>query len=354
MGQTINQVKHFYLTNAVITHACTKASPVAPGVNVVSDAAGIPEGIFVATVQNDDSSKLVRSDYILLKNILSAKVRTATEMQHVLKITKISLDPAINSGNPVAGQDYITNVLLRNYVGLGEEDTYLKFGLAHAFTGMTPAVFYATMALSLAKNIGREATIPFEVFLGITGNATTETAAVQVTKDTKLSALTGAYTCVYIREVEQPWILGVMPAQWLGIFVTGNNISADGDDVQWIVQSTVSPATFNGNTNVVGNGHDIADLEYFCMGARGDDYRMMGFPNVIRTTYAVDPTATYNTIDIHYYSDLSNESVQKSEKTITIALSAAVGPLVTALNTVFTAGLGHNLLESASGGGNPG
>ena len=56
------------------------------------------------------------------------------------------------------------------------------------------------------------------------------------------------------------------------------------------------------------------------MGERGDVYRMMGFPNVIRTKYLVDPDLKYNTIDIHYAYVGPNEAVQKSEKDITIVV----------------------------------
>ena len=69
--------------------------------------------------------------------------------------------------------------------------------------------------------------------------------------------------------------------------------------------------------------------EYFCMGERGDMYRGIGYPNNIPTTYLVDPTVKYNVIDIHYAYVGSNESVQKSEKTITLVV-----PKVGATNSV--------------------
>ena len=46
----------------------------------------------------------------------------------------------------------------------------------------------------------------------------------------------------------------------------------------------------------------------------------MGYPNNLITEYLVDPTLEYNTIDIHYAYVGSNESVQKSEKDITIVV----------------------------------
>ena len=66
--------------------------------------------------------------------------------------------------------------------------------------------------------------------------------------------------------------------------------------------------------------------------------RGMGYPNTIKTTYLVDPDAIYDTLDIHYFYTGSNESVQKSEKTITlIAVNdgshTAMNALIGAINT---------------------
>ena len=86
----------------------------------------------------------------------------------------------------------------------------------------------------------------------------------------------------------------------------------------------------------------LADLEYFCMGARGDHYRMMGYPNVIKTKYLVDPDSKYDTLDIHYAFIDSNESVQKSEKDITLVCvndgsHTAMKALIAAVNALLPA-----------------
>ena len=78
------------------------------------------------------------------------------------------------------------------------------------------------------------------------------------------------------------------------------------------------------------------------MGARGDHYRMMGYPNVIKTKYLVDPTAKYDTLNIHYAFTDSNEGIQKSEKDITIACvndgsHTDMKALITAINKLLPA-----------------
>ena len=107
----------------------------------------------------------------------------------------------------------------------------------------------------------------------------------------------------------------------------------------------------------VENGKIIADLEYFCMGERGDQYRNIGWPNVIKTKYLVDPEKKYNTIDIHYAYVGDGVSVQKSEKDITIvvpkvgannqASNKLTNEIIAAINTA--TGLNIATLDNSAG-----
>ena len=71
------------------------------------------------------------------------------------------------------------------------------------------------------------------------------------------------------------------------------------------------------------------------MGERGDIYRNMGFPNVIPTTYLVDPTKEYHVLDISYYFAGPGEDVQKSQKSLSIVCAdkATMNAIITAFNT---------------------
>jgi len=97
-----------------------------------------------------------RSDMIPTANILSVTVTDADKLKRGLKKVTLTLDSAVNSGAPIAGQDYICRIAFRNYVGLSEEDQYFKYGAVHATTGMTAATFYQTMLTSLTQNFSRE------------------------------------------------------------------------------------------------------------------------------------------------------------------------------------------------------
>ena len=173
---------------------------------------------------------------------------------------------------------------------------------------MTASDFYRQMAISLAKNFSRELTKLVEIKLS--------DGTVVKPSDTK-ETLTGTYTSLVIEEAEQEWTRGIKPQEAVYFDVIPATIAYSGEEVTWGVPVDGVAAT------PVGNGKLIADLEYFCMGERGDMYRGIGWPNNIVTKYLVDENKTYDVIDIHYAYVGSNESVQKSEKTLTIVGEAA-------------------------------
>ena len=312
---SVNQVRQLYVATALKT----------PHV-LASDAAGS------IAVKNDTvkshlyfeykgADNLMRSDLIDTKNILYAKATDATAMAHDLKSVTIALDSNVNGGAPVAGQDYILRIAFKQYVGMSDEDQYFKYGMVHAYAGMDASEFYKVLAISLAKNFSREV-VPLIKIEIKTASATTE-----VTPTTKAADLTGTYTGVVVTEVEQPWRLGVMAQTPVYFTVQSVPVTVNGDERYW---ATLTEST----SGSISNGKTIADLEYFCMGERGDMYRQVGWPNNIPTTYLVDPAKAYYVFDIHYAYVGSNESVQKSEKTITIVCAdkAELNKVIAAFN----------------------
>lgn len=80
-------------------------------------------------------------------------------------------------------------------------------------------------------------------------------------------------------------------------------------------------------THVVKNGKMTSDLEWFCMGERGDYYRHVGWPNVIYTDYLVDPAKEYDYLDVHFYFQGEGIRDDKSEKLITLVEESGKGIL---------------------------
>lgn len=371
---------------------------------------------------------MLRSDLIDIKSIMHAKATDADDLAHELAKYKVVLDPNVNGGSPVAGQDYLLRITFRNYIGLSEEDQYIKYGMVHAVAGMTAGAFYQELYKSLKKNFSREAKQLLNFSLegtaakaamtnntginvtavetGVIGNSikfaiesiTATNAGFKVTQEDGFTVIRASLTTakrtikdlrdlvaanpgiaemitvagadetpvrlevtpvaltrgdasgLIVEEAPQEWILGTFPQVPVNFTLMPDSIVVNGDDRIWgLVEKQAS-------TNSIPDGHKIADLEYFCMGERGDVYRMMGFPNVIRTKYLVDPDLKYNTIDIHYAYVGPNEAVQKSEKDITIVVpkvgannqisNELTNSIITAINNA--AGLAITTLDASA------
>lgn len=285
--------------------------------------------------QHKGAGGIVRSDLIEVKNILWGKTTKAKDMARKLKVATVTLNNTFNGGNPIEGQDYILTIAFTGYVGISPEDSqYWKHGVVHIAPNMTASDFYKQMALSLAKNMSREAVKLVKITLS---------DGTEVLPTTKADTLTGVYTNLVITEVEQDWILGTKQQKALTfdvmipeIDVKNGNLTAS---VKWgkVVISAGDP---------IKNGKLMADYEYFHMGERGDQYRMVNFPDYVPTKYLVDPSKEYDTIALHYSYIGSNESVQKSEKDITLivptggaaALIAKINPLIAASGVVLADG----------------
>lgn len=319
---SINQVRQLYVAKALKanTAALTTAGDIVPKADTAKTT---------LYFQYMSPAGLVSSDKIDIKNVMYAKATSSDALAHKLIRYSVTLDADV-SATPVAGQNYILRLAFRQYIGLSEEDQYFKYGEVIARSGMTASDFYKKMAISLAKNLENktESTPLVNIYL-ISAAASTDVPVTSATKESDLTATD--YNQIIIEETEQPWVLGMMPQAFIPFTPQFLTILVDGEERLWGVATKVTP------TKTVPDGHLMADLEYFCMGARGDIYRGMGYPNIIKTTYLADPDAIYDTLDIHYFYTGSNESVQKSEKTITlIAVNdgshTAMNALIDAIN----------------------
>ena len=276
-----------------------------------------------------DTEDTLTSDIINIKNLLYVKSNKAADMARKLHSQSVTIKE-----NPISGQDYVLNVEVRNFVALGDDSTHIKFGAVHAVKDMTKSDFYKAMAVNLAKNLSREPSPILNVSLTKhdTSNSGTNTkVAVLVNgKMQNLAALTSTetYTNIIIDEVEQPWRRGVAQVEPVNFNTTCGTILVDGNDVIW---GTVKKE--NGST--VNNGKQIADMEWFYHGTRGDIYREATYPDNFDFKPLVDETKAYNTLDIHFAYVGPGVEVAKSERTITVVCADAtqMNSLITALKT---------------------
>lgn len=318
MAFSTNQARQIYVVNAVKS---TKDAVAAAGdIALTNDTTGL-----YFTYMNALGTPM-RSDLVAPKQITYVKNSAPTYRN--LKEYTIELDDSINSGTPISGQDYIVKVAFRQWAGMSDEDQYFKFGAVHGVANMSASTFYKTLAVSLANNFSREAAPLVKIFCNdveVPGNAKMQNKEIYVNGTTLEIADASK---VVIREVEQPWRLGVMESVPVFFEVEDYTVIYQGDEVHW---ATITDST--SDTNKVGNGKTIADMEYFYMGERGDQHRQIGWPHTLDTKYLVDPTKDYYTLDVHYYTDESGVDVEKSEKDILLVSTTSLATLAKTIAT---------------------
>lgn len=287
---------------------------------------------------------VTRSDLIDIDKIERVVATPASAMAQTLMSAKITLNAAaLKSSTPVAGQDYMLRITFNGYIGISPEDSqYWKHGLVHATAGMSTSAFYLQLASSIAKNMARETNNLIKVFVTYSTDSTDSETEITATSDVNDSSkFSQTYTGVIIKAVEPDWVLGMKQQKQITFTVEPTTIiNDDNDEVVWgdVVYSDKKKLTGGATPSysVVTSGQPaaagtvinsklMADYEYFWHGERGDQYRMMGFPDYVPTTYLVDPSWQYgyDIVAIHYSYIGSNESSQKSEKDVTFIIPRA-------------------------------
>ena len=335
---SVNQVRQLYVVTAVQGTANKTDGVVSATANAGTIALKTDKEGKNLYFQYKGADNLMRSDLINKDNILYAKAISAeaATQKYALKKAVVKLDTNVNGGNPIGGQDYILRICINPYIGMSDEEPYFKYGAVHAMRGMTTGKFYEKLAASLYKNFSRELApmLTFSINGKVVGRVKTDPATgVETLIDTDGVTITVADEYadgVTITEVEQEWTLGIKEQSHVNFTVIPTTVTYDGDEVNW------GTVTVSNSTTVRNNGRMIADLEYFCMGERGDQYKNVGWPNSIPTKYLVDPSTAYNVLEIHYAYVGPNEGPQKSEKDITIVcankanLNKLIGQFATA------------------------
>ena len=308
-----NQTRHLYVAKKIVTGDTT--DPVNPGEIKLVTGGDVPYLLYMGVDET-----LMRSD--LLTNVESIRVASYKDMRKELQATEVTLNDAA-----VAGQHYILRVTFKNFIGASDEYT---MSVVADYTAKTTDAqdVYKGLAIALAKNLSKHITPLAKVQLE------TAEGADSVTASTKVTDLTGTYTNLVIVAAKQPWILGTKSADLVNFEVSFAPITVNGVDTIW---GTAKPLASNGDEGIVENGETIADMEYFYMKERADQYGNIGWPNVVHTEYLVEPEKAYNTIDIHYAYVGSNEAIQKSEKDITIVADSTVTGMAGLANSLATA-----------------
>lgn len=313
---SVNQATHFYVAKSKVDDV-NKTSALG-AIAIKKDQDGC------VYIKHKGFGGVSRTDLIDPKNVMHINLATADSLVPKYKKVTVKLNSAVGI---VPGQDYVLNAEIRQYIGMSDENIYTKYGVVHATANMNASQFYEQMAISLVSNFKRDI---YPLFVIELVGATKDIAGVKVDKngtrsliDASGAKITGTFTGLTISEAAQEWSLGIKQQVPVLFDIMSSTINKDGEEVVWgDVAESVQKVT-NAKYGSINNGKRIADLEYFHMGERGDQYRKIGWPDYINTQYMVDATQGYNVLNVHYSFVGSNESVQKSEKDLMVVSTDA-------------------------------
>ena len=309
-----NQVKHLYVAKALD-----------------SDLNGVGDVKFANVGDNEIALKYVgidgkvRSDLINLDKLIYAKGVKASTMAEYLDSSYVAC------GTAAANQSYILKVIIDSFGSLGEQDKGFIFAEYTAKSDDATKNILAGLAINLAQNAAKAAYNPL-INVYVTTQAAGQSLTLsgggqnawKVEPNSSASTLaSNSLAGIVIEAAEQPWTVGKGTYEFLRFNVTASPIVYSGVETRW---ATITKGTTHASA-AVKNNKKIADLEWFCMGERGDVYRDISWPNSFTFTPLVDASGStdaygYDVIELAFYYSGDAEDVQKSPKEIVIAIPA--------------------------------
>ena len=274
-----NQVMQFYVADSITTlpYKDEKAFKISfPSLGITSDK-----------IENVEWATLTKSTALKTK----AKKMTVTF-----------------AGDVVIGEDYAVKVSYPEVGGAGVESWTTKTAVAHAGKGATKTTVVKELKDQLTK------------ILGVDG-------ALKVVDATDGFAITANVANLKYER-------GIRPIAIPDFNVTVNQITDEGELTNWATLDKNQQIPVESVDTGLTSGYKLADMEYFAMGERGDEYRMAAYPNHIITDYKIDPAKNYDVYNIHYSYKGYNTQSHKSEKDLIIAVTA--GTTLSALATELT------------------
>lgn len=295
---TSNQVNHVYVAKAVAGDSSgvgyeldTNDDAVKPSVSSIGDIFcwKTADNELYFTYKNGDGG-IVRSDLIPIKNIMWARAVSGNHRSQKRALKKFEI--GIHSLAASDVDKTALTVVLEKTLHNGIETVYRKTATV-LVKSTTVADVVDALKLAIDNSFSRDDYVKDDFTISTTGSGLSK--KVVITEKTQSSKYKRG---IYANEA-----------------VNFNVFTYD------VEKMTVTGPT--DTSTYIGNAYDIADLEYFALGERGDKYRNIGWPNSFPSKTVADaPTdsAAYNILQIHFAFTDSNEGVQKSEKDITIAI----------------------------------
>lgn len=321
-----NQVRQLYVGLAYPGHANVQA--LKGGTNgdlAVLSADGTAVGAdkkFVFLKKNNKGS-VVTSDIVNPKNLISAKsVPYAAPVLGTATVSGITAN---------ANSLYTVEITIRQFGSYSPENEYVKKAFYQSKTGDTAENIVDGLVKSLARNFRREEPTTNATF------AYTSAGAVVTQEPDNLyftfaKTGTGASAALVITE----------KATWNDNYFDADKRTRENIDFSVNASFTTLPTIANTASKVgVGTGKQVAAMEHYLRGERGDYMRQMGYPHNLDTQYDAVLTGTYNAVEIAYF-DEGRDEAKKSKKGITVymddAQKAQMNTMIGNLNTALGAG----------------
>ena len=280
--------------------------------------------IFFKYVNGDGLA--TRTDLIRPDSIVSLKKTAAADMDYKLKKHTIAVDTnAVTLANLVGK----TLNCVITFHGVGSYDANDTFAVTASVVGNATNTANATaFHKALAEAIANVLPVRQYPLLKVFSNGT------EVKKG---DTATGAAAGVVLVEAAQKYRRGLMdnkPYEFSVAFVYHDGNTGD---IAWGTD-TIADSDVTNNT-VIPSVYEIADLEWFTLGERGDDKRGFFYPMNYEPTYLVDLSKKYDIVSVEFYWQGSAENVQKSPRMIQFAceVSGSGSQATSAAGTLFDA-----------------
>lgn len=276
---SVNQATQFYVVAA------------APTVKTTKDGKAKIVGL--------GANKDLATDLIDKKKVLSVTTASSDDMAVVTPVPTITITSA-------AAGTYVMRVIIKNYFSESPSGVYIKHASAYIPSGKQVKDVADALAASLNLGLKRDLEPAFSV-------------------DNEAGVLT-------LTPIATEWVLGRKSTTIPELSVELVPMDPMETEASWATVEYENAAPEASNRNLVNE--KLADYEYFCLGERGDIYRGANWPNNIETKGEINQTDEYTVVTVHYYEDLTNEAVQKSEKTAVFACTSE--EIATAVAGAFT------------------
>ena len=309
------QVRHIYVAESVSGAAAASAIDTDKEIGIVSadgtaPAAGEDFKVVSQSGGESISSPVVPAD----------KVAYTKSVQYAAPV-KGAVTFAV-PGAPVAGSLYSVSITINGYGSLSPEDEYVKKAFYQAVTGDDQEAVVDGLITALNRNFSREvgASATSNPYFAFTNGGSGASSQLVITE--KAEWLTKYYK--------------VGKKDTLTLPFSANFVVSTGE--------IVDAASIVASSAGIGQGKQIASMEWYGKGERNDFYREAGYPHNFDNSYDANIALNYNLVEIGFWKEGRDEA-KKSKQQITIAVETAnladnaeTNKLVTDLNTILGAG----------------